>query len=1192
MFQSYLHRCFLTLCILITTVQLNAQSYHFIPAPTGYNPTYSDGFPVSFNNKLYYSFQNYDDGICKLGEYDGNSVTLYTVPSNGSLQVNQGYGSVVFNNKLYFICSNQEGGSQLAVFDGSAITYISMPDNSSTVYGTPTVYNGNLYVQYNDNETNNSSIAKVNGSSLTLINNPDDGDPGLTNDYSNLTLYNGQLYLNYRTSSGNTRLAKFNGGTITLVGTNPDNGDGFTGGLFTYNGELYDVYTNESNQSQIVKVSTASFPLINNPDAGTGCNIGTGGWTPVVYNGNVYFGYTNASTKRQLAKFDGTTVTLIDNPLIETVNYNGFSGNMIVYNNNLFYINSHFSGGPPYYYLIRFDGTSSTVVSSPENGTGVTSKPVIYDNKLYFPYNYSSSVVKLGVYTSGSSFTAIDNVSGSDLGVGLLYPFNNKLYFSYRYPDFTTQLASLSPAITWTGTNSSDWNDGDNWSTGVVPTGSDDVVISNSTHNPVISSAAFANNITINAPLTINNTLSVAGNIGYNGGFTGNGTISLDGSSLQTLTGTSMAAIVNTGIGSLIINNPAGVSLDGGLKITNSVSFGNVSNSTFETNDGLTLRSSATGTANVGQLINGNAINGDVTVERYISNNAGTRAWRLLSVPTQTTQSINATWQEGQAGGSNSVHGYGTIITAGNGNNNWAANGFDYQQTTGSLYKYNAGGNGWDEVTSTYDQIKDQQGYLIYIRGDRSVTPSSSTSSATATILRTQGPLYQGDQTTTVTGGQYALIGNKYASAIDFTLLTKDAGINNSFVVWDPKLLLGGSLGHYQTFSSTTTPAWQPVPGGGSYTGSTNTRIESGQAFFVHAESTGDVTLTESSKVTGSNNVFRPTGVLGSGVNGQLITNLYSTSVSPTTKNDQNVVSFNSAFSDDIDVNDVSKFPNTTENFDDIRNGQKLWIEGRQSISATDTIFYCMNNMQQQLYVLQFIPTNLNVEGLTAVLQDRYLSKNDTLDLTQVSTKSFQIDGNAGSQDSLRFRLVFTYNPSPTPVTFTSIKAQPTTAGIQVQWNVTNETGIVQYVVQHSADGKNFTDINTESVKGNGAYASIDTDPFAGKSYYRIKAVELSGQIKYTDIVNVVTSQTPSITVYPNPVKGSTINLQLFNQPAGKYIVRLINAAGQRITTTSFNHNGGSALQQLHINVSSAGSYKLQMISNTGKTFVQTISIE
>ena len=92
----------------------------------------------------------------------------------------------------------------------------------------------------------------------------------------------------------------------------------------------------------------------------------------------------------------------------------------------------------------------------------------------------------------------------------------------------------------------------------------------------------------------------------------------------------------------------------------------------------------------------------------------------------------------------------------------------------------------------------------------------SFTSPVTATVLRTKGNLYTGDQAPVpVTAGKFASIGNPYASALDMRNITK-TGLKDFFYVWDPNLGGSSGFGGYQTFSYNGAD-YVITPGLGSY---------------------------------------------------------------------------------------------------------------------------------------------------------------------------------------------------------------------------------------------------------------------------------------------------------------------------------------------------------------------------------------
>jgi hypothetical protein len=629
-----------------------------------------------------------------------------------------------------------------------------------------------------------------------------------------------------------------------------------------------------------------------------------------------------------------------------------------------------------------------------------------------------------------------------------------------------------------------------------------------------------------------------------------------------------------------------------------------VNGATLASNGFLTIKSNEHGTARVAEGFTNNYITGNVTVERYIPAN-GKRAWRMLSVPTQGSQSIKGAWQEGAtAGNQDPVTNFGTIITSNNAN--WASSGYDFQTAAASLLTYNSGNNTWSAVSSTNNNIQTVKGYSLFIRGDRSVLPSSSTATNTPTTLRTTGTLYMGAQPeVNVTAGTFDLVGNTYASAIDFTQLPRTGGVGATFYVWDPKATNGSgtSLGAYQTFSPLTSPAYRAlIPGsyGTSAPFRVNTNIESGQAFFVTAAGTdGTIALTESAKVAGEGfNVFRPQGGGNTLSNLQRITtNLRLNEANNNEIIDAAVTAMATNFNNQIDQDDAFKMSNPGENLAQVRAGKNLVVEARQPVTIRDSIFFTTWNMQAKKYQMEFLPEHLNVPGLTAVLQDRFLNTNTPVNLSATATTyNFEVTGNPASAAADRFVLVLTQaGAAPLPVNFVTVNAIRTGASVQVKWQVAAERNIRSYSLERSADGRNFNGIAqveaTNSTEAQKWYNATDLMQPAGTVFYRVRANELDGSFKYSAIVRVNGLDTKSgISINPNPVEGTSFHLQLNSIAAGEYQLMVINATGAKIYQQRLQHAGGSASQTISLPASfAAGNYQVILMSKNKKLMTTSL---
>ncbi|RYE22785.1 MAG: hypothetical protein EOP51_12365, partial [Sphingobacteriales bacterium] len=614
---------------------------------------------------------------------------------------------------------------------------------------------------------------------------------------------------------------------------------------------------------------------------------------------------------------------------------------------------------------------------------------------------YTGNIVRWQVSTDGTSWTNIPNTTSTQ---------NYSNITSATYYRAQTQTGSCGVVSSntgrvgihnlWTGAVDTDWNNGANWSDGMVPTASCVnvviPVIGGGTYPQLIGGVATVENLVVNAGATLtveNATLQVSREIINNGTINFElGTLELNGTSPQTIAGSQFQ---NGNLYSLLISNSAGVSLSGlndTLKIGDELAFG-TSNAILTTNGNLTLSSNINGTASVadmtgGGLFSGNDIVGNVTVERYIPQHP--KAWQLLSVPTKGS-TIKSAWQEGNNPLGNLRPGYGTIITGSVAGA--VAQGFDISTPAGaSMKSYNSVTNVWDGVTSTNLPIANKKGYMFLIRGDRSVT--TSTAPATATTLRTTGQLYttgsNAPEVTNVAAGKMESVGNPYASAIDFSKLSKTSGIADMFYVWDPRLTNSNSaygLGGYQTFTWAG-GSYEVTPGGGSYTNG-NSNIESGQAFLVYAPTVaGSVAFTESAKVSGHNIVNR----VQLGYWEMLRSNMYAISGGTRVLVDGVMTQFSPGFSNAVDYNDAPKMTNTGENIALFRENKRLSVESRYTLSPNDTLYYMLSQMRVMQYQFDFIPRDLGGNAtLGAFLEDNYLGTSTPVSLTDTTRVSFSV---------------------------------------------------------------------------------------------------------------------------------------------------------------------------------------------------------
>jgi hypothetical protein len=617
--------------------------------------------------------------------------------------------------------------------------------------------------------------------------------------------------------------------------------------------------------------------------------------------------------------------------------------------------------------------------------------------------------------------------------------------------------------------------------------------------------------------------------------------------------------------------------------------------------DTLVLRSDASKTASVAALpVDGSGvatayISGKLSIERYIKAH---RAWRLLSAPIKTTNAptINASWQEGvttASGNPNPNPNYGIHIIGGT-----VDNGYDQGLTSNPSVKfYNNATNSFVGLPSspgTNTPISNYGGYFAFVWGNRSTNISVSSTPATPTTLRMKGEMKTGKQTIPVNAHYYTVLGNPYPSAIDFGAIDKSDNVKNRFYAWDPMLAGAYGVGGYVTVS------WN----GSAYdvTGNVSSIsqcIPSGAAILVQSNdsaTTGQIVIEESDKTyCATQGVFARNGL-----DERLSSILYESNADGSKAMvDAVLTTFADENLNEIDGNDA---PKIGSNYLGLKRNNALFaIERRKTITASDTLFLNISGLSIRNYQLNLVLSNMDTYGLQAILKDNYSAtlNNLPLNMNDSNAIEFQVNSTPASYAANRFSVVFSLL-GPLPVLFTNVQAIKKTDGILVKWDVENELNIDEYILEKSINGINFypiiTRLATAANGGSASYDYLDEAVVKGTNFYRVHSVSTTSTNDYSRIVkvNIASDITGNrIIVFPNPIEGNTINLQMSDPAKGIYLFRLLSSNGQTVYSERVQIN--SNLQNISLNIKhslSAGVYQLEIKRPDQTTIIKKIIVQ
>ena len=659
----------------------------------------------------------------------------------------------------------------------------------------------------------------------------------------------------------------------------------------------------------------------------------------------------------------------------------------------------------------------------------------------------------------------------------------------------------------WSG-GSGNWNDASKWSCGSVPDGSTDIAIASGTP-------------TLNTDFTLpaGKTLSLSGT----------GSLVIAAGKILTITGTANF---------------------GGRPVT--------------------LQSTASGDAAIGQVTGTLSNASQVTVERYIG--TAKRAWRLLSLPVTGSNTIRNQWA-GVAANANAPTGEsagsGTLITGHALANGSAATtaGFDWYTgltaTSASsirYYSHNGTTGSFSGTANTPDitATPSKQGYMLFIRGDRTVTTGSGT-----TTLKPSGTLRSGNQSISVSQA-YEVIGNPYASGIDIDQVYQNSGnnavINRNFWIWDASL---GTAGGFRAISHGGTSYTMT---GGSGTATDYLKVKSGGAFFVERNGAGgSITIQENDKIDGT---AAPV-VLGSGQSSTSPGILHiSLSDANGRMTDGAALRLGSNYQTNADeAYDMLKINNFNENLSIVRDSRYLSIESRPSPKSMDTIFLSTWNIPMGNHRLSIRAENMVAANLTAVLRDSYAGTSDTLSMTGATVEHpFEINTDAGSSSLNRFFIMIAPVAVP-PVSITGLQAVAQPNGIRIEWKASRIDGLLYTELQGSSDGRTFRNIGViqpNSGSGSNTFNWLDRQPMAGTNHYRVRTLTQDGTARFSSIVTADWNGTPGLSIFPNPATNGTMRLLMSNQPAGDYQVALHGPDGRVLLQQQIRHDGTVAAYEIN----------------------------
>ncbi len=171
----------------------------------------------------------------------------------------------------------------------------------------------------------------------------------------------------------------------------------------------------------------------------------------------------------------------------------------------------------------------------------------------------------------------------------------------------------------------------------------------------------------------------------------------------------------------------------------------------------------------------------------------------------------------------------------------------------------------------------------------------------------------------------------------------------------------------------------------------------------------------------------------------------------------------------------------------------------------------------------------------------------------------------------------YEYNGAIFPLHLLSFSALQKDRNVQLKWTTANEINVADFIIERSIEGKDFYVIGEKAAYGNStsnkSYYFADNKPLKGKSYYRLKMVDMDGKYTYSITIVITIKPADKLTIYQNPV----VEKLAFSISGSATTARLYDMEGKLMMEKKI----ATGDNQIAVRSLTKGSYILQVYDNS-----------
>lgn len=167
------------------------------------------------------------------------------------------------------------------------------------------------------------------------------------------------------------------------------------------------------------------------------------------------------------------------------------------------------------------------------------------------------------------------------------------------------------------------------------------------------------------------------------------------------------------------------------------------------------------------------------------------------------------------------------------------------------------------------------------------------------------------------------------------------------------------------------------------------------------------------------------------------------------------------------------------------------------------------------------------------------------------------------------------------PITLGTFSVKKINKTVQLSWSTKQESNSSHFIIERSADGRNWAAIGTRKAAGSSSlaiqYLFFDESPLNGINYYRLKLIDLDARVEFSPVRNISFEAPYDVTVTPNPAR-DFIHITVAKNNSQPLIIGLIDGNGVPVYEEKTNLNSF----QINTRAFSKGLYFLKVVNGQG----------